>query len=260
MASILKKLRKYRNLPMDPFLKKSFMHEDGEMEIATEADNFSLFTLMNGMQSTLETRNVYLTGEINELNIISVISQIHILEKNSNDDISLYINSDGGAIQDCLALIDVMDASPCDIATYTVGRAASAACLIASNGSLGKRFAGANSAFMFHEVYGDVVEFKYSHLAYYRDLFNRETKKVNKIFSRNTGKSIKEIKNIFLKENLDKWLTSEEAMKFGIVDKIMSVKRKKHLGLIKEEIEQVEEVAKPEKTSKTKKAKIKTDV
>lgn len=202
--------------------------EEEELTIPIDAENFSFFNLFNGMQSALETRHVYLTGEINELNIISVISQIHILEKKGEEDISLFINSDGGVIQDCLALIDVMDVSPCDIATYTIGRAASAACLIASNGTVGKRFAGPNAAFMFHEVYGDVFDFKYSNLSYYRDLFNRETKRVNKIFSRNTGKTIKEIKNLFLAEDLDKWLTSEEAVKFGIIDKVMSIKRKKH--------------------------------
>jgi ATP-dependent Clp protease protease subunit len=119
-----------------------------------------------------------------------------------------------------------MDSSPCSISTYTLGRAASAACLVASNGSKGKRFAGKNAEFMFHEIYGDVSDLKYSDIIYYRNLFKKQLRTVNRIFSKNTGKSNKEIKATFMDDDLDKWMSATEAKKFGIIDKISCGKRK----------------------------------
>lgn len=195
-------------------------------EQEVEIDESLYFNIMNAM-SSFETRAVYLVGDINETSIFSLINHIHILEnKDPNLDITIYINSDGGMVQDCLALIDVMDSSPCDVSTHTLGRAASAACLIASNGTQGKRYAGKNAEFMFHEIYGDVSDLKYSDMLYYKNLFKRQLKTVNRIFSKNTGKSNKDIKATFMDDDLDKWMNAAEAKKFGIIDKVILGKRK----------------------------------
>jgi ATP-dependent Clp protease protease subunit len=100
----------------------------------------------------VNSRKIYLFDDIEKETIVNIIYQVHVLEQKSNEDIEIVINSDGGIIEDCLALVDVMNASPCDFKTTVLGLAASAACLIASNGTFGKRYAGRNSEFMFHEV------------------------------------------------------------------------------------------------------------
>lgn len=190
-------------------------------------DNASFLNFMGTLTSSQETRGIYLFGEVNEGSILMLISQIHtLIERDDKEDIMLYINSDGGNVQDCLALIDVMNAAPCDISTCAIGRAASAACLIASNGTPGKRYGGRNAEFMFHELYGDVIDLKYSEIPYYRELFKRQTKTVNRIFSRNTGKTMKDVKALFMNNNLDKWITSVEAQKFGIIDRILPSRRR----------------------------------
>lgn len=202
-------------------------HKIQESDMYSEYENIAISALLNNPSISTETRDLYLIGEVNEQSTGHIISQIHFLEKIDNKkDIRLFINSDGGYMQDCLALINVMDAVQCDISTYTIGRAASAACLIASNGSPGKRYAGANSEFMYHEMYGDVPELKASEFPYYRKEFHRKIKTLNYIFSRNTGKSIPDIKKVFLEEYLDKWMDAKEAKKFGIIDHFMPVKRK----------------------------------
>jgi len=207
-------------------IQKNDQGNDQGNEKEIEIDESTFFDFINTFSSA-ETRAVYLVGDIDEINIFSLIRQIHALEKKTPKlDITIYINSDGGVVHDCLALIDVMNSSPCDIVTYTLGRAASAACLIASNGTPGKRYAGKNAEFMFHEIYGDVSALKYSDIPYYKEMFKRQTKTISRIFSRNTGKSQKEIKATFMKDNLDKWMSAMEAKKFGIVDKVIVGKRK----------------------------------
>ena len=188
-----------------------------------EMDKLSmLFELID----RLDNRMVYLFGEIEQSTILDVIAQIHILEKKSNEDITLFINSDGGYISDCLALIDVMNSSLCDIHTVVLGRAASAACLVASNGTIGKRFAGKNSEFMYHEATSFLPEVKPSQMSYFAKEFARIEQKCNRLFMQNTGRCLDDIKEVFLSSYLDRWMAAREAKQFGIVDKILTSKRK----------------------------------
>ena len=173
-----------------------------------------------------KNRRVYLFGDICTFNILVVVNQIHILENRDPDtEIDLYINSGGGYVIDCLALIDTMDASPCDFKVTVLGMAASAACLIASNGTPGMRYAGRNSEFMFHEVSGPVPDMKMSELEYYGKETKRVQDKFNRIFTRNTGLSITQMKKEFYRP-MDKFLTATEARKFGIVDHVLTPRRK----------------------------------
>jgi ATP-dependent Clp protease protease subunit len=172
----------------------------------------------------IRSRKIYLFGDVCTETIVAVIYQIHILETiNSDEDIELVINSGGGDVTDCLALIDTMNASPCDFKITVLGFAASAACLIASNGANGKRCAGPNSEFMFHEIFG-TFESKTSDVVYYKKESERIQKKFNKIFSSNTGRSLSEIREEFYGSK-DKFMTAGEARKFGIIDRVLGNKK-----------------------------------
>jgi len=174
----------------------------------------------------LESRRIYLFGDVNKTNILNVIYQIQMLEDRSNEDIELVINSDGGFIVDCFALIDIMDACRCDIKTTVYGLAASAACMIASNGTKGKRYAGKQAEFMFHEVMGDLHMIRKSDLPSIIKDTTRYQNKFNKLFSRNTGQPTKIISNCFYGLSQDKYMTTAEAKKFGIIDHVISPRRK----------------------------------
>lgn len=201
---------------------------DSEFELENEEESEGNFTLdVNSFTRLLTHRSVYFFGMVNRASVLSAIAQIHFCESlDPNQDITLYINSEGGYISDCFALIDVMDNCKCDISTVVLGTAASAACLIASNGTKGKRYAGKNSEFMYHESYGDLADVTHSQMPYYIRQFSRTQQKLDKIFRRNTGKSMKEIKKKFLEKNLDRYMSSTEARDFGIVDKILASRRR----------------------------------
>jgi len=201
-------------------------NEDVYDEQSEGCDDNSFFD-EKALARLLTHRSIYLFGPINKHSVLSVISQIHICETVSYDDITIYINSEGGYVSDCFALIDVMDNSKCDISTVVLGIAASAACLIASNGTKGKRFGGKYSEFMYHESYGDLVDVSQSQLPHYMRQFGKIQKTMDKIFQRNTGKSVVEIKKKFLEKKLDRYMSSCEAKGFGIIDKILCTRKKR---------------------------------
>jgi ATP-dependent Clp protease protease subunit len=206
--------------------KKDNIDDQLEVEI-TQLD------LMEMIGAKIDQREIYLFGPVDTNGILSVIESIHFLEKKDQDrDIELYINSDGGYVDDCFALIDVMDASPCDIKVIVLGRAASAACLIASNGTYGKRYSGRNAEFMYHEPTGDLPPVRLSEMKYWKEEMTRIENKCNRIFSRNTGQSLKIINDMFSNRHLDRWMVPLEAKKFGIIDKILPIKKRVNKKII----------------------------
>ena len=195
--------------------------ECGEM---TEDQAAELLNSINDL--ALDRRKIYIFAPIDPTVSGTVISAIHFMEDVSDDDIEIIINSPGGAVVDCWAICDAMDSSPCDFVTKTYGFAASAACLIATNGTPGKRYSGKNSEFMFHEVYGPIEDMRASTAReIVKDSIHYQ-KKFTKIFSRNTGMTPKEIDKEFYAVTKDKFISAKEAKKFGMIDHILPVKRK----------------------------------
>jgi len=218
------------------FNKKMQTHDEDDIMELKELTGLSEEQLMDKSLNAfalydfiekIEQRRIYLFGDIDTERIQYVIQQMHIMERRSEDDIELIINSDGGFVSDSLALIDIMDSSRCDVSTVVVGVAASAACLIASNGTYGKRFAGRSADFMYHETYSSMFDVRPSEVRYWHGEFKRTENKCLSIFARNTKKTIKKIKSIFYSTHLDRFMTSIEAKKFGIIDHVLPV-RKKH--------------------------------
>jgi ATP-dependent Clp protease protease subunit len=188
--------------------------------------NQPMLQLLESMNGKPPLRKVYLFGEVNTRSIWSVISQIHLMEADGSEDIELYINSGGGYVIDCFALVDVMNSSSCDFQTIVVGQAASAACLIASNGSCGKRYAGRNSEFLWHEVFGAIPEVRHSEIAFWKRETKRPQEKFNRIFSQNTGRTIKEINDNFYNNRMDACFSAQQAKEFGVVDHLLHHKKR----------------------------------
>ena len=165
----------------------------------------------------LKERIIFLGGPINDSVANLVIAQLLFLEsEDPKKDIYLYINSPGGSVSAGLAILDTMNHVKPDIATVTVGIAASAAAVILSAGKKGKRFALPNSEVMIHQVMGGVegqatdIEIAAKHIL-------RTKENLNKILAKNTGKSIDSVTK---DAERDYWMTADEAKKYGIVDEI----------------------------------------
>jgi len=147
----------------------------------------------------------------------SVVAQFLFLEAdNSDNDITVYINSPGGLVSSCLAIYDVMNYIKPDISTVCVGQAASAAAFILAAGTKGKRYALVNSRIMLHQVSagtdGNIQDVKIQVKE-----FERANEIMLKELTRMTGHSIKKIQNDL---NRDYYMSAVEAKKYGIIDKV----------------------------------------
>lgn len=164
----------------------------------------------------LKDRIIILNGEITDNSSNIVVAQLLYLDSLNNDDISLYINSPGGSITAGMAIFDTMNFIKSDISTICVGMAASMAAFLLSSGEKGKRYILPNAEVMIHQplggAQGQATEIK---IAAERIL--KLKKKLNKILSDNTGKDIDTIDN---DTERDYFMDSDEALNYGIVDKV----------------------------------------
>ena len=166
----------------------------------------------------LKERIIFLTGPIND-SVASVVSaQLLFLESdNPKKDINFYINSPGGYVTSGLAMYDTMQFVKCDVSTIVIGQACSAGSLLSQAGTKGKRFALPHAKVMIHQPSGG-----YSGQATDIDIHAQEIlktkKRLNEIYVKHTGQPIDVIeKNM----ERDKFFTSEEALEFGLIDKIV---------------------------------------
>lgn len=169
----------------------------------------------------LRERIVFLGGPIDE-NIASiVIAQLLFLEsEDPKKDISLYINSPGGSVTAGLAIIDTMNHIKPNVSTICVGLAASMGAIILSSGTKGSRFALPNAEIMIHQPSGGVEgQASDIEISAKRIIRNREV--LNKMLAKNTGKPLSQIdKDV----DRDFFLDSAEAVKYGIIDKVLKSK------------------------------------
>jgi ATP-dependent Clp protease protease subunit len=165
----------------------------------------------------LEDRIIFLNGEVEDYMANSIVAQLIYLEgKDPNKDISLYINSPGGSVTAGFAILDTMNYIKCDVSTICVGLAASMGSLLLSAGAKGKRFALPNSEIMIHQPLGGRTG-QASDVAIWAENLLRTRKRLNKILSDNTGKSIEQIAK---DTERDYFMTAEEALEYGLIDKI----------------------------------------
>lgn len=165
----------------------------------------------------LKNRIILLSGEIDDNLANVIIAQLLYLDSISNEDISLYINSPGGSITSGMAIYDTMNFIKSDVSTTCIGMCASMAAFLLSCGKKGKRYCLPNSEVMIHQplggVQGQATEID---IAAKRILSLRS--KINNILSKNTKKSIKQIEK---DTDRDHYMTAQEALEYGIIDKIL---------------------------------------
>lgn len=165
----------------------------------------------------LEDRIVFLNGEVNEQSANLLISQLIYLEgKDPDKDISMYINSPGGDVVAGLAIYDTMNYIKCDVSTICVGMAASMASVLLSAGAKGKRYSLPNSEVMIHQPLGG-FQGQATDIAIHAEHMRKTREKLEKILAEQTGKPLETIHRDCERDN---YMSAEEAVKYGLVDKI----------------------------------------
>ncbi|HPE96005.1 MAG TPA: ATP-dependent Clp endopeptidase proteolytic subunit ClpP [Bacillota bacterium] len=166
----------------------------------------------------LNDRIVFLCDEVNPQTASLVIAQLlHLESQDSEKDIFLYINSPGGSISDGLAIYDTMNLISCDVSTICVGMAASMGSFLLAAGAKGKRLALPNSEILIHQPLGG-MQGQASDIKIHADHIIYIKQKMNRILSQMTGQSLDVIER---DTDRDNYFTAEEALKYGIIDKVV---------------------------------------
>jgi ATP-dependent Clp protease protease subunit len=170
----------------------------------------------------LKDNIVFLGGGIDDHVANLVIAQLLFLQsEDPKKEISLYINSPGGAVHAGLAIIDTMQHIKNDISTVCVGMAASAAAIILSCGTKGKRYSLPNAEVMIHQPHGGTegqasdIEISAKHILKMRTV-------LNKMLAKNTGQPLSKIEKDV---DRDFFMDADEAKKYGLIDQVMSAKK-----------------------------------
>ncbi len=167
----------------------------------------------------LKDRIIFLSGPISTNNANTIIAQLLFLEKeNQKEDIQIFVNSPGGEIDAGMAILDTMNYIKPNITTICVGVAASMACVILAGGEKGKRLALPNSKLLIHQpLWG--AEGQASDIIIKAEEITKVRTQLYKILSKYTGQSTKQIEK---DADRDKYFTTDEAKKYGLIDKIVT--------------------------------------
>ena len=169
----------------------------------------------------LSDRIVMLTDEVNDVTASLVVAQMLFLEAQDPDkDIYFYINSPGGSVSAGFAIYDTMNYIKCDVCTICMGMAASMGAFLLSGGTKGQRLALPNAEIMIHQPLGG-ARGQASDIKIHADHILRTREKLNKLLAEHTGRTVEEIAKDTERDN---YLTAEEALAYGLIDKVITKK------------------------------------
>jgi len=166
----------------------------------------------------LNDRIIFLSEEVNDTTASLIVAQMLYLEAQDPDkDIQFYINSPGGSVTAGMAIYDTMRYIKCDVATICVGMAASMGAFLLAAGTKGKRMALPNAEIMIHQpsagTQGQITD-----MAIHMKRLQTIKDRMNRILSENTGKPLEVVTEACERDN---FMTSQEAMEFGLVDRVL---------------------------------------
>jgi len=189
-----------------------YILEEREMRV-TQMDIFSRLMM---------DRILWVAGPVNDQMSTVVSAQLMFLDNlESNTDITMHVDSPGGSVKSGLSMVDVMNYISCDISTINTGMAASMGSILLGAGTKGKRYSLPSSKVMLHQVsagaQGHVEDMKIS--------LDEALKYNNKLFGMLADYCDKDVKQVLSDCNRDNWLDSEEALKYGIIDGIVTNKK-----------------------------------
>lgn len=169
----------------------------------------------------LNDRIIMLSDQVNDATASLVVAQLLYLEsQDSEKDISLYINSPGGSITSGMAIYDTMQYIKCDVSTICIGMAASMGAFLLAAGAKGKRIALPNSEIMIHQpLISGGLQGQCTDIKIHSDHLVRTRTKMNEMLSQFTGKPIEIIEQDTERDN---YMTAQEAMDYGLIDKVIT--------------------------------------
>jgi ATP-dependent Clp protease protease subunit len=169
----------------------------------------------------LNDRIIFLGGPVNDVIANLVVAQLLFLaNEDPKAEISLYVNSPGGSVTSGLGIVDTMRFIPCDVATYVIGQAASMGSVIACCGTKGKRYSLPNSENLMHQpLVGGVLEGQATDLEIEARHILRMRDQIYSIYTEQTGQSRERIAEDCER---NKWLTSQEMLDYGLIDRILT--------------------------------------
>ena len=171
----------------------------------------------------LENRIVFLIGAISYQSAAEVIMKMLYLDNiKSGREISLYINSPGGSVDDTMAIYDTICFTNSPIATYCIGRAQSGAAIILAAGKKGKRFALPHAKLMLHQPWGGVTGQAADIKIQAEEILKAKTM-INEILAKLSGQSVEKIA---AETERDRYMTAEEAKQYGLIDEVLYEEKK----------------------------------
>ncbi len=171
----------------------------------------------------LSDRIIMLTDEVNDVTASLVVAQMLFLEAQDPDkDIYFYINSPGGSVSAGFAIYDTMNYIKCDVCTICMGMAASMGAFLLSGGAKGKRLALPNAEIMIHQPLGG-AHGQASDIKIHADHILKTRAKLNRLLAEHTGKPREDIERDTERDN---FMSAEEAVAYGLIDKVITKKDK----------------------------------
>ena len=170
----------------------------------------------------LSDRIIFLGEEVSDTSASLIVAQLLFLEAQDPDkDIQLYINSPGGSVTAGFAIYDTMQYIKCDVSTICVGLAASFGAFLLAGGAKGKRMALQNAEIMIHQpaMHGSGIQGPASDIKIMSDYMQESKKRLNRILSENTGRTIEEIER---DTDRDNFMSADEALEYGLIDSVIS--------------------------------------
>ena len=209
------------NLPLDSTMQLSqqvWQHHPNLPPQLAMAPPYQRYREMTIDELLLENRVIFLFGEIHHVTATGVIMRMLYLQNQKKDmDVNLYINSPGGSVDDTLAIYDTMQYLSCDVATYCVGRAQSGGAIVLAAGAKGKRFILPHARVMIHQPFGGVTG-QTTDVQIQAEEILKAKNQLNQILSRHTGKDLKQIE---IDSERDRYFSATEAKAYGLVDDVL---------------------------------------
>ncbi|MBW7990729.1 MAG: ATP-dependent Clp protease proteolytic subunit [Planctomycetes bacterium] len=194
------------------------------MDTYNQHGQYQRYRQMSLDDMLLENRIVFLIGEISYDRAAEVIMKMLYLDNlKRSSEISLYINSPGGNVDDTMAIYDTMLFTSSPIATYCIGRAQSGAAIILAAGTKGKRHSLPHAKVMLHQPWGGVTG-QAADIKIQAEQILKSKKTINEILAKHTGQSAEKIAS---ETERDRYMTADEAKEYGLIDEVLHEEEKK---------------------------------
>jgi ATP-dependent Clp protease protease subunit len=193
-------------------------HINRDTGIYDQYGQYQRYRQMSLDDMLLENRIIFLIGEINYARATEVIMKMLYLDNlKKGREISLYVNSPGGAVDDTLAIYDTMRFVSSPIATYCIGRAQSGGAVVLAAGSKGSRFALPHAKIMLHQPWGGVTG-QASDIKIQAEEILKAKQTINRLLAEHTGQPIE---RIMAETERDRYMTADEAKEYGLIDEVL---------------------------------------